>query len=168
MDPGAGRCVRVIHDQGEAFGLGGHPAPFQGRGHVGGITSVFGGDRPALKKSSAGKLHVVLSGLISRKGTCHKGAECQTESSAREATAAGSCQVYGQASHRWQRRLGERLGAHLHSWTRTSVFTDRFPDAMDRNSMGNSVREHSPSTKSSERTTPASMYSRARRTVRGV
>src|ERR1035438_3852844 len=57
---------------------------------------------------SAGKLHVVLSGLISRKGTCHKGAECQTESSAREAAAAGSCQVYGQASHRWQRRLGER------------------------------------------------------------
>ena len=62
----------------------------------------------------------------------------------------------------------EPLWRPLYSLTRTSVFTTRFPAAMDLNSSGNRLSAHSPSTKSSARMTPASISSSARRMVRGV
>src|ERR1039458_9191245 len=99
MDPRSGRRVRVVHNHGKALGPCRNPAPLQWRRDVLGITGVFGGDRRAFGKSSAGQLHMVLSGLLSRSRTCHKRAECQTESGTNQ---------------------NQRRG--LHSWTRTSVF----------------------------------------------
>src|ERR1035441_3296433 len=82
VDPGSGRRVRVVHDQCEALGPCWDPAPLQGWGDVLGITGVLDGDRRAFGKSSAGQLHMVLSGLLGHNRTCHKRAECQTESGA--------------------------------------------------------------------------------------
>src|ERR1035441_130783 len=108
MDPRSRRRVRVVHDQGEALGPCRDPAPLQGWRDVLGITGVLDGDRRAFGKSSAGQLHMVLSGLLGRNRTCHKRAECQTESGTNQS---------------------QRRG--LHSWTRTSVFTER----LDRKSV---------------------------------
>jgi hypothetical protein len=52
--------------------------------------------------------------------------------------------------------------------TRISVFTARFPAAIDLNNAGKPLSAHSPLTKSAARMTPSSMNPSARRMVRGV
>ena len=69
--------------------------------------------------------------------------------------------------HRHMKKSPEALWRPL-PWTRISVFTARFPAAMDWNNSGNLLNAHSPSTKSSARITPASINSSARRIVAGV
>ena len=51
---------------------------------------------------------------------------------------------------------------------RINVFTARLPDAIERNSSGNSSSPACPSTKSADRITPDSISSNARRMVLGV
>ena len=41
VDPGTTRCVGVVHDQGEALGVGGRPAPVQRRRGISSLAGEF-------------------------------------------------------------------------------------------------------------------------------
>src|ERR1019366_7659131 len=98
-------------NQYQAFSPCRRAAPFQRRGNVRAVTGVLYGDWSAFGESSAGQLHVILSGLFGRQGFCHTGAGCETENGA-------SQKGYGRPERRYEpprtnSRRAEGNGFHI-------------------------------------------------------